>query len=117
MQALDHSLKNIPVAICLTETLLQNFQDSKVFTIESYKSIENCYRTKRGGWVGMTIRDDQKYSIMGKVTNNNMQVSTIALKTQQCRLSLMFVLITPTSMNKITLEKLPIHLESLMLTP
>ena len=72
---------------------------------------------KKGGGDFVYLRKDQKYTVIGKTMNNNVQVLNIALITQSSRIVSTLNFIPRTATNKITLQNLQIYLDFLRLTP
>ena len=59
LQVLVYSLMEMPVAICFTDTWLKNEQNSKIFNLQGYSTIEKKNCRKKGGRV-VYIREDKR---------------------------------------------------------
>ena len=85
---------------------------TKVVTLRALKYLKKA--AKKGKAIGVSIREDQKYTVIGKASDiNHVQVLTIALNSQNCRTFSSVVYVPLTSTNRKNTDSN----DSLMLTP
>ena len=67
------SLKEKPIAICLTETWLKDKFSSNIFHIDGYDELVTSNREKRGGGVAIFVQNKFNVKIRGSLNLNNIQ--------------------------------------------
>ena len=74
-----------PDIICLTETWLKINSDNDIFQIQGYEPLYSWVRIKRGGGIGIYVNTGSDHRIIKQQKDNNIQILSVLIKTQQIR--------------------------------
>ena len=105
------SLKEKPIAICLTETWLKDEFSSNIFHIDGYDELVTSNREKRGGGVAIFVQNKFNVKIRGSLNLNNIQAVSVYFSIGTKKLSMTCVYIPPNATTIATFDVLSTYLE------
>ena len=105
------SLKEKPIAICLTETWLKDKFSSNIFHIDGYDELVTSNREKRGGGVAIFVQNKFNVKIRGSLNLNNIQAVSVYFSIGTKKLSMTCVYIPPNATTIATFDVLSTYLE------
>ena len=106
-----------PMAICLTETWLNENHNSNCFNFVNFKDMEICSRKKRGGGVAIYINKCYEHEKVSSIEINSMQIITVKIKQYSDNLFLSCLYIPPSCVSDETFIRLENYLNNLILGP
>ena len=110
------SILKAPLVYCITETWLNPNHDQGIFTLDGYKALEVASRKKRGGGVGIYVKNSVDHEKISEITCNAIQAVTVKLRTKT-NVFVSCVYIPPSSVNESTFHKLEDYIDNLFLGP
>ena len=108
---------NQPLAVCLTETWLNDKKDEKIFHLKNFKQLIPASRKKRGGGVGILINETLKHEKINCLEINSLQILTVKIVLNQENCYLTCVYIPPNCVKEPTLLRLQEYLDKIVLGP
>ena len=112
------TLKSKPIALCLTETWLNNHYETSQFSLREYQKFCSCERIKRGGGVGIFVMNDLDFVEVKKCDHNDLQALTIKIKAdKQHYLIISSIYIPPRKQNNVNFQRQEDYLDTLTIDP
>ena len=75
-----------PDLVCFTETWLSEQILCEIFNLDGYHPLLVASRKKRGGGVGLYVKETFCYRVEKKLTTNNLQIVSVSVQLKESKL-------------------------------
>ena len=106
-----------PDLICITEIWLSEQNSCEMFELDGYHPLLVASRKKRGGGVGLYVKETFCYRVEKKLTTNNLHIISVSVQLKKSKLLISCVYIPPNATTFETFEILDQYLDELVVPP